>query len=160
MADQQFTRGDLVHVEPHFTADVDAIVLYSYADEYGGDDHETYSLHLRGKGALSWYYGSQLTLIEHGRLDLLETWEDEREAEIELKGGLDWIFDHGPEVLEKPHGATIIALGQCLGITGLWGSNGEGFIYYENARRILNAAQPFLETRDKAGWLARCEAEK
>jgi len=144
----------------HFTADIDAIVIGSYRDQYGGDNTNDYTLHLKGNGACSWYHESQLELLERNRGDLLATWEAEQEAAHKQAADIDWIFEQGPELLRAAHGASIATLARGLGITNLWGSHGEGLAYYENCRRVLYLAKPFLETRDKAGWLAFCEKVK
>jgi len=161
---QKFNRGDWVRVAKdlgpymsHFTADCEAIVIGSYADQYGGSNHNSYTLHLKGAGQCSWYYGEQLTLIEPGRIDKLQAWEEEQEAERKQKSDLEWIFAHGAEVLAKPHGASIAALAKCFGLTNLWGRNGEGITYYSNAMGTLAAAEPFLATGDKEGWLKRAK---
>lgn len=161
---QKFQNGDWVRVAKdlgphmsHFTADCEAIVIGSYADQYGGKNHEDYTLHLKGCGQCSWYYGSQLTLIEPGRLDKLKQWEDEAEAERQQKSDLDWVFANGEEVLKKPHGASISALAKCFGLTNLWGSRGEGIAYYSNAMGTMQLATPYLKAGDKDGWLACCK---
>ena len=161
---QKFQKGDWVRVAKdlgpsmsHFTADCEAIVIGSYADQYGGSDRDSFTLHLKGRGHSSWYYGSQLTLIESGRLDKLQAWEEEAEAERKQKSDLDWIFSNGPAVAEKAHGASIQALAACFGLADLWGRNGEGVTYYSNAMGTLELAAPYLKAGDKAGWLARCE---
>lgn len=161
---QKFHKGDWVRVAKdlgpcmsHFTADCEAIVIGSYADQYGGANHEDYTLHLKGDGQCSWYHGHQLTMIEPGRIDKLQAWEEEQEAERKQKSDLDWIFSHGAEVLEKPHGASIEALAKCFGLTNLWGRNGEGVTYYSNAMGTLAVAEPFLFAGDKDGWLKRAK---
>lgn len=166
---QQFQRGDLVHVAKdlgptmrHFQADVDAIVLGSYADQYGGDDRSNYTLFLKGGGRVSWYHGHQLTLIEAGRTDLLAQWETAREDLARQCADLDRIFANGQQVLENPHGASIQALANCFGLTNLWGSHGEGVTYFANSRATLRFAAPFLAKNDKNGYLqeiARISAE-
>jgi hypothetical protein len=162
---QKFHKGDWVRVAKdlgpsmsHFTADCEAIVIGSYADQYGGSNHESFTLHLKDGGECSWYYGSQLTLIESGRIDKLQAWEEEQETERKQKSDLDWIFANGPAVLERSHGASIQALADCFGLTNLWGRRGEGVDYYRNALGTLKLAEPFLKAGDKAGWLAHCES--
>ena len=162
---QKFQKGDWVRVAKdlgpsmkHFTADCEAIVIGSYADQYGGNNHESYTLMLKGCGEVSWYYGGQLTLIESGRLDKLGQWKEEDEAECRQKSDIDWIFSNGEEVLKNPHGASIQALANYFGLTDLWGSHGEGFVYYGNAIGTMELAKPYLKTGDKAGWIARCAA--
>lgn len=163
---QKFQKGDWVRVAKdlgphmsHFTADCEAIVIGSYKDQYGGDDTESYTLHLKGRGRSSWYEEWQLTLLEAGRLDKLKEWEDAREAEHKEKGDLDWVFAHGAEVLQNAHGASVSALAKCFGLTNLWGSHGEGFVYLENALMTLALAKPFLLTGDKTGYLALCASK-
>jgi hypothetical protein len=164
---QKFHRGDLVHVAKdlgpsmfHFTADVDAIVIGSYQDQYGGGHTKDYTLYLKGSGECSWYHESQLELLETGKHGLLDEWKAAKAAEDKLKGDIDWIFAHGSEVLRGAHGATVATLAKGVGVTNLWGSHGEGIAYHENAMRVLSLAEPFLERGDKAGWLAFCEQVK
>ena len=159
---QQFHKGDLVHVAKdlgpsmaHFTADIDAIVIGSYADQYGGSSahcHSTYTLFLKGHGQSSWYDASQLTLLERDRLDLLEQWERDKEAEVKQASDLDWLFENCSDPT-KIHGASVEALGRTLGMNNLWGSRGEGFVWMENAFAIMSVAAPFLIAKNKAGWL-------
>lgn len=160
---QQFHRGDVVRVAKdlgafmsHFEADCDAIVLGSYADEYGGSNHDSFSLFIKDRGPVAWYYSRQLTLIESGRLDMLTAWEDAAQAEQVKKSDLDWIFSNGSEVVAHPHGASIAALARCMGLDNLWGSHGEGITYYENAKATLMLATPYLLSGDKDGWLHAC----
>ena len=61
----------------HFQSDCEAIVVYSYADRYGGDNIETYTVYLKGQEEVSWYYEYQLILIEHGCFNKLEEWRSE-----------------------------------------------------------------------------------
>lgn len=164
---QKFHKGDLVHVVKdlgpamsHFTSDIDAIVIGSYKDQYGGNDTKSYTLHLKGRGQCSWYDEHQLELLETGRFDLIDQWEAEERAEAKQRGDLDWIFANGPDVLRGAHGASIAALASGVGVSNLWGSHGEGISYYENAMRVLSLAAPYLTQKYKAGWLAFCETTK
>jgi hypothetical protein len=159
---QRFNRGDLVHIGAdlgpsmdHFCRDVDAVVLYSYASKYGGSDHNSYGVHLKGGGECSWYYGQQFTLIERGRLDLLGQWTAERKARIKQLSDHDWIFAQEYKEAEPrmPHGATVAALARDLGCDNLWGASGEGFVWYENASAVMSHAWRFLKASDKSGWL-------
>ena len=161
MNEQKFQKGDLVHVAAnlgsamsHFTADIDGIIIGSYADQYGGSGTDSYTLHLKGRGECSWYWENQLTLIEADRLDLLDKWKQELEAEIKQKGDLDWIFENGPDVAAAPHGASLQSLADSLGLGSLWGSRGEGVTYWTRSMQILEVATPYLKNKDKGGWLA------
>lgn len=162
---QKFHKGDLVHIAKdlgssmsHFTADVDAIVIGSYSDQYGTPDSGGgYTIHIKDHGQHSWYYESQLTLIENNRIDLLGQWQKEEKAEDDLHSDLDWIFSHGPELLKGCNGASISKLASCLGVHNLWGSHGEGFVYYQNAMQCLAICAPFLEKNDRAGFEQFCK---
>ena len=175
---QKFHKGDWVRVAKdlgpcmsHFTADCEAVVIGSYADEFGGGNDEDdedgdcreqhrYTLYLKDAGETSWYEEDQLTLIETGRRDKLKEWKAAARADEKQKSGLDWIFANGPEVLEHWYGASIQALANGFGLTDLWGRNGEGITYYGNAMLTLSRAAPYLKTGDKAGWLAHCAVLK
>ena len=80
----RFQPGDLVKIGKNLGAaarflhtDVEAIVEYSYAGKYGGLEDNSYCLYVKGIGKSSWYDANHLTLIEPGRLDLIETWKSE-----------------------------------------------------------------------------------
>lgn len=160
---QKFHKGDLIRVADdlgesmrHFEAGCEAIVVGSYADQFGGQNTKDYTIRLKDQGEVSWYHEHQLTLIAASRTDLLREWEDEEATFVKEKSNLDWIFSHGAEVINDPSGASAQALADCFGLTSLWGSWGEGFIYYENKLRTMALAQPFLAKGDKVGWLKFC----
>ena len=81
-------------------------------------------------------------------------------AAAKQQSNIDWIFAHGKKVLASASSATIRALANNIGITNLWGSCGEGFTFYANARQVLQLAEPFLQTGDKEGWLTFAAAMK
>ena len=160
---QKFSKGDYIKIDEdlgksmsHFQSGCEAIVIGSYKDQYGGSNIKSYTLHIKGGGQTSWYYEHQLTLIEANRLDLLEQWVADRKLDDDMKSDLDWIFEHGPEVLAGQHPASVPALANCFGLTNLWGSHGEGITYDHNARGTLWLAKPFLECGDRQGWLDYC----
>jgi hypothetical protein len=82
------------------------------------------------------------------------------ETDIEQKKDLDWIFEHGDEVLDKKYGASAEALAACFGLHDLWGNSGEGFVYYDNVIMTLIVASLFLRNKDKQGWLNYCKYKK
>lgn len=164
---QKFTKGDLVRVAEdlgedmsHFENDCNAIVIGSYAEQYGGNDYTSYTIYIENHGKTSWYDENQLVLIEKNRLDLLQKWEQTKKEEKELKSNLDWIFDNGKEVLKNSSPYPIEALAKCIGNYTLWGSQGEGFIYARNLIAVLTFAKPFLLTKDKKGYLEACKKIK
>lgn len=147
-----FKLYDLVHIKKklpnemsHFTCDEDAIVVNRSCDQY--------SLFIKGHGTASWYNTSNLEFIKSGQRGLLKEWKKELEVEDKQNGDIDWIFKNCKEVLKSPHGSTISTLAKHLGCTNLWGSHGEGFVYYQNAMTVLSIAKPFLKKGDKAGWI-------
>ncbi len=79
MNEQKFKRGDVVHIAAdlgqsmsHFEKDEDVVILYSYADEYGGDDTKSYSvLFVKGGNEVSWYDEHQLTFMYHGGEEII-----------------------------------------------------------------------------------------
>ena len=175
---QKYIRGDYVKIADDYStgfavengvstpilndhAGCEGIVMASYGDQYGtpgtGGD---YTVHVKGFGKVSWFSEGVLTLIERGRNDKLKEWEAAAEADRKEKSDIDWIFSHGKDVLDKPHGASIATLARCFGLTDLWGSHGEGVVYYQNAMATLALAEQYLKSGDKDGWLTRCEELK
>lgn len=83
---QTFVRGDLVKVSDVFPDDMShfrgrgelAIVVGSYADQYGEASRETYTLSfpvLEGKhynGTISWYDPDLLTMVEPRNMERLD----------------------------------------------------------------------------------------
>lgn len=84
---QKFHKGDHVMVAKdlgpnmsHFKSDCEAIVIGSYKDQYGGNNTNSYTIHIKGRGQTSWYEEHQLTLIRIRAIDLLDEWEDEQKV--------------------------------------------------------------------------------
>ena len=164
---QKFNKGDYVQVAkdlgpymPHFQNDCKAIVIGSYADQYGGSNDGSYTIYIKGSGETSWYDEPQLTLIERNRIGLLEEWKVEANKKYKTQSNLDWIFENGPDMLVNAKGASIQALANCFGLTNLWGNRGEGITWYTNASHTMQLAAPFLLKKDKEGWLKYCEQIK
>lgn len=79
---QKFNKGDKVKVADdlgehmsHFQSGMEAIVIGSYKDQYGGSDTESYTIHIQGQGETSWYYEHQMELVEKGCYEELDNWE-------------------------------------------------------------------------------------
>lgn len=72
---QKFQRGDRVHIAKdlgkhmsHFQNDVDAIILYSYHNMFGGEDRDNWCVYLLPNGgSCAWYKTEQLTKIKGPR---------------------------------------------------------------------------------------------
>lgn len=84
---QKFVRGDVVQVckkmpsyMSHFKKDFRAIVLGSYASQYGGDNWDSLTLlDISDGNQISWYERNQLTFIRHiGERTLLKTIESSK----------------------------------------------------------------------------------
>ena len=76
---QKFKRGDVVHIASdlgksmsHFEKDKDVIILYSYAEQYGGGNTKSYSVLFPDNGnEVSWYEEHQLTFLRYGGEELI-----------------------------------------------------------------------------------------
>lgn len=165
---QKFQRGDYVKITKdlgvgmgHFTSDCEAIIIGSYADQFGGSDIKSYKIFIKGGGEVSWYHEWQLELIEKSRIDILEKWEKEEEEKFERESSIDWIFQNGKDVAANPSGASIQGLANCIKPNfNLWGSRGEGYVYYQNVAMLHMLASPFLINGDKQGWIEFVQALK
>lgn len=83
---QKYQHGDMVRIADdlgntmsHFESGVDAIILGSYKDLFGGGmehQYKEYSVYIRGKGDVSWYKEEQLELIKKGCGDVLVQWRE------------------------------------------------------------------------------------
>ena len=143
MKTQKFRLGDLVRVakdlgssRSHFTSDCDAIVVGSYADQFGGSDVESYTLMLLPEGGrCSWYYEEELTLIEKG---FAHTILDVAEKKLREESSLVWIKNNWTEFKKEPNSIGLQKLASFLGCYGLWGPQGEGITYYANACAIIS----------------------
>ena len=65
---QKYSNGTCVKISEnlgasmlHFPSGKKAIVLYTYAHAYGGDDIKSYCLNIDDVGKVSWYNESQLS---------------------------------------------------------------------------------------------------
>ena len=77
--------GDLVVIAAdlgdsmrHFPSDRAAIVFGNYAQLVGVDRERTsrmYHLYVDGHGPVAWYDRSQLTLVAHGKGELIAEWD-------------------------------------------------------------------------------------
>ena len=157
---QKFKRFDHVQITEnlgshmrHQAAGVEAIVIGSYADQFGGSQHDQYTLYLKDQGRVSWYYESQLTLIEHNRQDIMDSWEAERQGREDRESSHTWIFSHPQESLRS--GYSITKLAKDLGINDMWPS-GEGVEWDRNFHGTREVARNFVLRRDIQKWLDFC----
>ena len=143
----------------HFYKDAEAIVNgYNHNKcQIGNEWEHNYSLHIKGQGHVSWYHNFNLTLIKRNQFKLLEKWKAEEREVSDKESNPDWIFSNGKGALKGASNATLTYLGNCLGVSNLWGSYGEGWSYYCNAMKILTVAKPYLIKNDKDGWIKFCK---
>lgn len=143
---------DLGPTMSHFTSSKEAVVLYTYASKYGGNDTDSYGLYIKGEGETAWYTERQLTLIEEDGKKYLDIWKEEQEAVKSRESNLDWIFENGPDISDKLSGYSAQALADSLELGNLWGSRGEGVDYYYNYQVIKKFAKPYLDSKNIKGW--------
>ena len=162
MIDQAFSAGDLVRIADdlgpmmrHFVAGEEAIVVGSFRDRFNCGRTDLYTLHLRGRGEVSWYGEQYLTLVKRGAGEVLWDWQREADVLRAQHTSHDWIFQH-PEIADAPAAATLQRLADDLDFGSLWGPRGEGIDWYHNARLIHDLAQPFIAQQDKLGWFQLC----
>jgi len=159
---QKFRRGDLVHITKdmprcmrHFDSDKDAIVMHSYAEQFGhcGSErnHKQYCLlfWLDG-GESSWYDEDQLTFLRHVGEDGIEQVGFLRSQREANEKNLDWIVANWKSIRESVPGATMTKLLCLAGVEDPWGPNGEGYIYAQYARYLFQHIDPILSTGDKS----------
>lgn len=155
---QKFKRGDIVHVNKelppymnHFRADFDAIIIGSYADQYGGSDVDSYTIMEPDTGGtISWYYTSNLSFVREGHDEEIQEIERQRAMREQQESDLVWIVKNWPRIRENPSGFTMCALMKLIGITNPWGRHGEGFVYHGNAMNTHAGLDSALSTGDMA----------
>lgn len=161
MADP-FNRGDLVRCTcDRFPQAEDVLILErgSPLRLTDGSQQYRYSVLRRRSGFFAWVDHESLTLIEAGREDLIAVWQAEIDAIIARESDLDWIFS-GDRDAAKLGGASLAALGKCMGIPDLWGTSGEGIEWQRNASRVRYASYPFVAHGDRQGWERWCAQER
>lgn len=141
---QKFKKNTVVRIAkdlgtsmPHFTNNCLAIVEYTYAEKYGGDDNKSYSLHIEGEGSSAWYYENQLTYVDDHGEELLKQWKLATENKRILESDWERIYDENHENLP---GNTVVYLWEHIMKYGsIWGRSGEGFVAYENSTLVNEA---------------------
>jgi len=162
--DQKFQRGDVVRITAdlgdsmrHFRSDAEAVVVGSYADQYGGHDRSSYTVMFTDDGSTcSWYYESQMGIVRRGGESEIQKLTAEREARESHERDLAWIAAHWHEIREVVPGASAEELMRRVGIANPWGSHGEGMAWYANWQQTFAAVDPILSASptDPAAALA------
>lgn len=129
---QKFKKNSVVRIADdlgdsmsHFPKGKLAVVEYSYAEKYYGNDNKYYSLYVEGLGSVAWFYEHQLTLVSEDGADLLTQWEDAATKKREAES--DWENVYDKNLPELPDNTVIHLWENVMGYGSIWGRNGEGF---------------------------------
>jgi hypothetical protein len=146
---QNFHRGDLVMVKGGHR-DGEALVIGSYADQYGPGGyrpHETYTLLFTDDGSeISWFDDEQLTMIRQAEKDAITVVKERREKQIAEQSELPWIVANWDP--KEMSGASLESIFTACGGGSMWGRNGEGIQWYENALKIMALFDDVMKTGD------------
>lgn len=159
MRKQKFRHGDLVRVADdlgpsmeHFTKSCNAIVIGSYADQFGGGNHKSYTIFIEGGGETSWYEEHQLSLIRRDANELLETWKDQAEARTQQESDLKWIRENWETVKTSASATSVLRLFEWIGFKSSFLRNGEYYCLFMDAAKMFPAIERILtaKTREEA----------
>lgn len=153
--EQKFKKGDLVHIKKdmpkskaHFVSDIDAIVEFSYSEEYGGDNYSDYSLFIKGIGSVAWYDEDELILIERNRFDLKDEWENEIKnnhiKSIEPCNIKKFILDG-----DRFDSTVILKIFEIIGFNSSFNRNGEYYFLFKEWLQFLPVAQFVANAKSK-----------
>ena len=153
MKHSNFNIGDMVEITQGFWEDQNsndigkiAIIDYTYASKYGGDNHSSFGLVFEDGDSSAWWYPHKLKLIQHNCTHIANSWKFEREKGDSLHSNLDYIFSNLEMVISEKLSASLQAVFSFIGGGSLWGSQGEGFIYQQNAIFVLRLLDLYSKT--------------
>lgn len=158
--EQKFKRGDLVMVakdqglcRSHFQGGEEAIVIGSYADQFGGSNTSDYTvMFVSTGGQSSWYPEQFLTFICHAGEEAIGRLIKDREERAAVQQDLKWILANWAKIRHSVPGPTMAYLMARCGITNPWGIHGEGVTYYYNLRWTFMHVDPaFRKKRTTLG---------
>ena len=157
---QKFVRGDKVRVKDdlgfthsHFRSGFDAIILGSYADQFGGDNTNSYTILSCDTGtSISWYYDEHLEFVEHVGEQEITRIDEEAKKRIKQESDIEWIWDNWPEIRRSLPSMSAVALMNHIGIRDPWGQRGEGVTFYANAKFAVELLDPILTARDREAF--------
>lgn len=140
--EQKFKRGNLVHIAKdlgsmmsHFDNDKDAIIVGSYADQFGGSNTKSYTVMFTDTGGeSSWYEEHQLTLIDEGGEHLFKEAKKNRERISKQNTDINYIvskLDEGSLSSES-----ILLLFDMLGHNTSFHRNGEFFVLFSDWQQL------------------------
>jgi hypothetical protein len=150
MKEQKFKRGNLVeilvghqiHIAGEESQDISpenigrkAIIEYSYAEKYGGNDVDSYSIIFLDDGnSLSWKHTNELKFIEDGGEHLFEEAKKNKKIRIERDTDITYILsklDSG-----SLSSTSILFLFNLLGFESSFLRNGEFFVLYDDWNQL------------------------
>ena len=151
---QKFKRGNLVRV---LKDDQEVVIEYSYAEEYGGDDVDSYSVIEMDTGnSHAWLQTNELALIERGGEYLIEKAKIRRAETKEQHTNINYILANLEKNLSSD---SILYLFELIGHDTSFKRNGEFFVLYsdwgvfqpifiiiKNAETLEEAQAVFSET--------------
>lgn len=167
MSKQKYKHGDLVRVADdlgsmmeHFEKGCNAIVIGSYADQFGGGgaNHQQYTIFIEGGGETSWYYEHQLNFIRHAP-ELLEAWKEQAEARSRDYADLAWIREHWLEQRERLSATSILRIFKWLGVRSSFERNGEYYCLFMDWQRVARTVDLLMLAKDEAALL-ECRDEE
>lgn len=166
---QKFQSGDLIRIAKdlgssmsHFKADCDAIVIATYAQQFGGNNVDSYTLLFEDEGRVSWYHEAQLTFIKHVGQEGIKAWTDAIKERAENESALPYIVANWKSFKKdgKYPSASLCELLRMVGVTNPWGSSGEGVNLYNNYNQIIRIFDEVISGGDVAKVQAFAEAFK
>jgi hypothetical protein len=156
---QLYPAGTLVRITKdmpsnmsHFSSDVEAVVEYTYASEYGDglSDRHDYGLFIIGdrNSVSAWYPEELLSFVAGPEVGLVRKQEAiaERQSFEDKWGDLESAWNTIVPCLNKPD--ELSQYNKALGVflpklfvklfdIPSWGANGEGFVYHQNLVHLL-----------------------
>lgn len=129
---QKFKKNSVVRIADdlgdsmsHFPNGELAVVEYSYAERFWGNDTKSYSLYLEDRGSVAWYHEEQLEFVSEDGEALIEQWKNEAAKKKEIESDWENAYDKNPPKL--PDNTVIHLWENVMGYGSIWGRNGEGF---------------------------------
>lgn len=149
--EQKFKRGNLVRVlvgqQVHTNKGIEdispedvgreAIIEYSYAEEYGGDDINSYSIIFLDDGSsLAWKSTNELEFIDKGGSRLFKQAKGNRKKISKQNTDIKYILEHLEE--DGLSSESILYLFNLIGFKSSFLKNGEFFILFSDWHKTYN----------------------
>ncbi len=164
---QKYKRGEVVYIAKelpdhmsHFKSGVDAIIEYSYAEQCGGDNTESYGVIFPETGSsAAWYMEDQLQLVDYGGEHLIEAARAKRGIIYTQDRSIRYIISK----LDAGHLShiSILFLFDAIGHNSSFNRNGEFyalfsdwakfhpiFLHIKNSKTLDEAKSIFIEEKE------------